>query len=122
QAVYDEWHTLHPTAFGNCGCPGLCPRGTDRALCLGCPYHVEDSEKLGAALAWRTSYAKQAELLEIQGNFTDARQARIKVQQLDDLINVMRLQLQAEAEGRYIPLYKILPSTGAKGDGLEEEI
>ena len=33
----------------------------------------------------------------------DARQARIKVQQLDDIINVMQMQKQAEATGTYIP-------------------
>jgi hypothetical protein len=101
--------------------PGLCPRGNDRALCLGCPYHVEDAEKIGAAFAWRSSYAKQAELLEIQGNVTDARQARIKVQQLDDMLNVMRLQIQAERDGRYIPLSKILPSPSHIMRGNDEE-
>jgi integrase len=110
RAAYAVWHALHPTALGNCGCPGLCPRGNDRSLCLGCSYHVEDPEKLGAALAWRTSYAKQAEIFEAQGNFIDARQARIKVQQLDDMINVMRMQIQKEAEGSYIPIFKVLPS------------
>ena len=110
QAVYDIWHALHPTALGNCGCPGLCPRGTDRSLCLGCRYHVEDPEKLGAALAWRASYARQAGLLEAQGNAIDARQARIKVQLLDDMINVMRLQLEEEAAGHYIPVFRVLPS------------
>jgi len=110
QAVYDIWHALHPTALGNCGCPGLCPRRTDRSLCLGCRYHVEDPEKLGAALAWRASYTRQAELLEAQGNAIDARQARIKVQLLDDMINVMRLQLEEEVAGRYIPVFRVLPS------------
>ena len=110
QAVYEIWHALHPTALGNCGCPGLCPRGTNRSLCLGCRYHVEDPEKLGAALAWRASYARQAELLEAQGNVIDARQARIKVQLLDDMINVMRLQLEEEVAGHYIPVLRVLPS------------
>ncbi len=120
QAVYDVWHALHPTTFGNCGCPGLCPRGMDRALCLGCGYHVEDPEKLGAALIWRGAYAEQARLLEAQGNAIDARQARIKVQQLDDLINAMRLQLEEEAAGRYIPLHKILPSPHRKRENPHE--
>src|SRR5260370_29190314 len=57
RAVYEQWHALHPTALGNCGCPGLCPRGNDRALCLGCSYLVTDPEKLGVALTWRASYA-----------------------------------------------------------------
>ena len=110
QAVYEIWHALHPTAFGHCGCPGLCPRGNDRAHCLGCGYHVEDPEKWGAALVWRESYAKQAALCEAQGNAIDARQARIKVQLLDDMINVMRLQQTEQAAGRYIPVFKVLPS------------
>src|SRR6266566_1852140 len=121
QAVFDEWQTLHPTALGNCGCPGLCPRGVDRALCIGCSYLVEDPERMGAALAWRASYAKQAELLEAQGSVIDARQARLKVQKLDDHITVMRLQLQAEADGRYIPLYKVLPSPHHKVEENREE-
>jgi hypothetical protein len=121
QAVYDQWQTLHPTALGNCGCPGLCPRGTDRALCIGCSYLVEDPERMGAALAWRASYAKQAELLAAQGNFIDARQARIKVQKLDDHLNVMRLQVQAEADGRYLPLFKRLPSPHRKTAESHEE-
>jgi hypothetical protein len=121
QAVYDEWHALHPTALGYCGCLGLCPRGNDRALCLGCSYHVEDSEKLGAVLAWRASYAKQAELFEAQGSVIDARQARIKVQMLDDMINVMRMQLQQEGTGKYIPLSRVLPSPYRKAEENDEE-
>ena len=121
RAVFALWQALHPTAFGYCGCSGLCPRGNDRALCLGCTYLVTDPERLGAVRSWRESYAKQAELLEAQGNFIDARQARIKVQQLDDVINVMHLQLQAEADGSYIPLHKVLPSRHRKGEAHHEE-
>lgn len=110
QIAYELWHALHPTAFGYCACPGLCPRERDRSLCLGCSYLVEDPEKLGAARAWRTDYARQAALFEAQGNAADARQARIKVQLLDDMINVMRMQLEEETGGRYIPVFKVLPS------------
>lgn len=77
-------------------------------------HHVEDPEKLGAALAWRESYAQQAVLFEAQGNAIDARQARIKVQLLDDMIAVMRMQLQEEAAGRYIPVFRVLPSSHRK--------
>jgi hypothetical protein len=120
-AHYQQWHALHSTAFGNCCCPGLCPRENDRALCLGCRYLVEDATKLGAALTWRASYQHQAEFLEAQGNSVDARQARIKVQQLDDVISVMRMQLQREAEGSYIPLHKVLPSPSRKSEESHEE-
>jgi hypothetical protein len=119
--VYELWHALHPTALGYCGCPGLCPRENDRALCLGCSYLVTDPERLGVALSWRGSYVKQVELFVAQGNAIDARQARIKVQLLDDAINVMRLQLQAEADGSYIPVYKVLPSPHRKGKEEHEE-
>jgi hypothetical protein len=121
RAVFEVWHALHPTALGNCGCPGLCPRGNERALCLGCSYLVTDPQRIGAALAWRQSYAKQAELLEAQGNTIDARQVRIKVQQLDDVINIMRLQIQAELAGSYIPLHKVLPSPYHQTEGHHEE-
>jgi hypothetical protein len=84
-------------------------RGYNRALCIGCPFLVTDPEKVGAAKAWRASYATQAELLEAQGNSADARQIRLLVQQLDDHINVMGLQLQAERDGNYTPLFKMLP-------------
>jgi hypothetical protein len=82
---------------------------------------VEDPEKLGSALAWRESYAQQATLLEAQGNLIDARQARIKVQQLDDMINVMRMQIQEEAAGRYIPIFKVLPSPYREAKKQDEE-
>ncbi len=121
RASYEVWHTLHPTALGNCGNPGLCPREKDRALCLDCCYLITDPERMGVALSWRASYAKQTEQFESQGNSIDARQARIKVQQLDDVINVMRLQQQAEADGSYIPLYKVLPSPYRKREDGHEE-
>src|SRR5258708_10518397 len=79
QAAYEIWHALHPTAFAHCSCPGLCPRENDRSLCLGCRYHVQDPEKLGAPLVWHADYAKQAPLLEAQGNAVRARQARMNV-------------------------------------------
>jgi hypothetical protein len=121
QIIFDLWHALHPTALGYCGCPGLCPREADRALCLGCSYLVTDPERLGVALSWRDSYAKQAQQLEAQGNAIDARQAHIKVQLLDDVINVMRLQMQAEADGSYIPLHKVLPLPHRKTEGGDDE-
>lgn len=118
QAVYEQWHSLHPTAFGYCGCPGLCPRGYNRSLCIGCSFLVTDPSRLGAAKAWRAAYTQQAEALELQGVLADARQVRILVRQLADLINVMHLQVQAEADGTYNPLFKALPEPQ---EGLSDE-
>jgi hypothetical protein len=55
--IFDLWHALYPTALGYCGCPWHCPRGQERALCLGCSYLITDPERLGVALSWRDSYA-----------------------------------------------------------------
>jgi len=107
--VFARWHTLHPTVFGMCGCPMLCPRGTRRGLCLGCSYLVPDPSKYEDVLTWRASFARQVEELEAAGNLRDALEQRRTVQELDDLANVMRLQMQAEADRRYVPFYKTLP-------------
>jgi hypothetical protein len=72
-------------------------------------------------LAWRSSYAKQADLFQAQGNLIDARQARIKVQQLDDMMNVMRMQIRGEALGHYIPVFKVLPSPLRKTEETHED-
>jgi hypothetical protein len=117
RAVYEQWQCLHPTALGYCGCPGLCPRGYNRVLCIGCPFLITDPEKMGAARAWRASYAKQAELLEAQGNVNDARQVRSLMQQLDDHIAVMRLQQQAERDGTYIPLFRVIAQEARSNGG-----
>jgi hypothetical protein len=60
-------------------------------------------------------------VLEAQGNAIDGRQARIKVQLLDDMITVMRLQRSEEAAGRYIPVFKMLPSPYAVTEERHEE-
>ncbi|HEU5379990.1 MAG TPA: hypothetical protein VFV38_31595 [Ktedonobacteraceae bacterium] len=36
--VFERWHVLLETTFGFCGRVGLCPRGYNRSLCIGCPY------------------------------------------------------------------------------------
>lgn len=107
--VLERWGTILPTAFGYCGCPGLCIREHQRSLCIGCPFLIPDYSKAGQAEIWRASYARQAKALDDEGNTTDARQKWKLVHQLDDLITLMRLQQQAEADGGYIPAYKALP-------------
>jgi hypothetical protein len=59
--------------------------------------------------------------LEAQGNVIDACQARIKTQQLYDMINVMQMQLQEAAAECYIPLFKMLPSPYREAKKLHEE-
>jgi len=116
RAVFEAWRTLLPTAFGYCGCPGLCIRGDDAALCIGCPFLVPDPSEKAAARAWRDAFAWQADLLDDQGKQIDARQQRRRVQGLDDILAVMRLQEQAAADGAWRPPLTYLPAPCA-GEG-----
>ena len=111
RAAFETWQTLHPTAFGYCMCPTLCPRGLMRSLCLGCPYLHPDPREIAKALSWRDDYARLAAKLEAQGNEIDARQARLQVADLDTLIHLMRLMAQGERDGAYTPAFKRLPMT-----------
>jgi hypothetical protein len=113
RAVFERWGTILPTAFGNCGCPGLCIRGDQRSLCIGCPYLVVDPAKVAAALKWRDAYAVLAAELEAEGNLRDAKQKRQLVRQLDGHMSMMRLQQQAEEDGRSLPFLRKLRSPQA---------
>jgi hypothetical protein len=108
--VFDRWHTLLETAFGFCGRAGLCPRGHNRSLCLGCPHLVPNPSKRPEAVKWRAAYAKQADELERDGALIDARQVRFQVQELDDLINSMKVMQQARDNGKHAPLFLQQPA------------
>lgn len=107
---FERWHTLLETAFGFCGCISLCPRGYRRSLCLGCPHLIPDPRKRGSVVKWRASYARQAEELEAEGATVDACQARLQVQECDDLINCMNMMQQAIEDGTRQPMFLQLPS------------
>jgi hypothetical protein len=106
--VFERWHVLLETAFGFCGCAWLCPRGYNRNLCIGCPHLVPNPEKRPVAVKWRASCARQARELESEGMAVDARQARLQVQELDELINCMDIMQQAIEDGRYTPQFRLL--------------
>jgi hypothetical protein len=108
--VFEHWHVLLETAFGFCGCVGLCPRGYNRNLCIGCPHLIPNPEKRPTAVTWRESYARQAEELEEEGNMVDGRQVRLQVQELDELINGMDIMRQAIEDGNYTPQFLKLPA------------
>lgn len=108
--VFECWHMLLETAFGFCGRVGLCPRGYARNLCIGCPHLVPDPRKRESACKWRVSYSRQAEELETQGESIDARQVRLQVQELDDLINSMDVMQQAINDGTRKPAFLQLAS------------
>lgn len=107
--VFERWQTLLETTFGFCGRVSLCPRGYQRNLCIGCPHLVADHRKRPIAAKWRQVYAKQAEEHERDGNTIDARQNRLLVRELDDLINSMDVMAQALDYG-HTPLFLQLPT------------
>jgi hypothetical protein len=109
RAVFERWGTINPTNFGYCGRTGLCPRGNYRALCIGCPYLVPDPARLEEALHWEGLYRKLADDLKASGSIRDALQAEAQARDLRDLMAVMRLYQQAEADRQFVPLYRTLP-------------
>ena len=109
RAVFERWGTINPTNFGYCGRTGLCPRGNYRALCIGCPYLVPDPAKLEEALHWERLYRELADHLRAAGSLRDAQQAEAQARDLRDLIAVMRLCQQAEADRQFVPFYRTLP-------------
>ena len=109
RAVFERWGTINPTNFGYCGRTGLCPRGHYRALCIGCPYLVPDPAKLEEALHWERLYRELADHLRAAGSLRDAQQAEAQARDLKDLIAVMRLYQQAEADRQFVPYYRTLP-------------
>ncbi len=109
RAVFERWGTINPANFGFCGRTGLCPRGHYRALCIGCPYLVPDPAKLEEALHWERLYRELADYLRAAGSLRDAQQAEAQARDLKDLIAVMRLYQQAEADRQFVPYYRTLP-------------
>ncbi len=115
RAVFERWGTINPTNFGYCGRTGLCPRGNYRALCIGCPYLVPDPVKLEEALHWEGLYRDLADHLRAAGSLKDAQQAEAQARDLRDLITVMRLYQQAEADRQFVPFYRCLPPSKKEG-------
>lgn len=111
RAVFERWGTINPTNFGYCGRTGLCPRGNYRALCIGCPYLIPDPARLVEAQHWERLYQKLASDLRATGSVRDALQAEAQARELRDLIAVMRLYQQAEAERQFVPFYRSLPQS-----------
>jgi len=112
RAVFEQWGTINPTAFGYCGRTSLCPRGSYRGLCIGCPYLVPDPAQLDLALHWEALYLQQATQLRSAGSIRDALQAEAQARNLRDMINLMRLYQQAETDRQYVPFYRSLPKKG----------
>jgi hypothetical protein len=109
RAVFERWGAINPTNFGYCGRTGLCPRGNYRALCIGCPYLIPDPDKLDEALHWEKLYRELADQLRAAGSLRDGQQAEAQARDLRDIIAVMRLYQQAEADRQFVPFYRSLP-------------
>jgi hypothetical protein len=108
--VFEEWGTIGPVALGFCSA-GMCVRPGNRALCIGCPYLVEDHRKLGVAARWHKLYQQDIERLEADGIVADARQKRRDLQRLEDHMKIMQLQRQVLADGGRLPPFLCLPDT-----------
>ncbi len=107
--VFEQWGLLGPTVLGYCGA-GLCVRPDNRALCLGCPFLVPHYSNLRNAVSWRKLFVLQAEMHDAHGHHIDAQQARQMLQHLDNTIAIMRIQIETQQDGGYLPFAETLQS------------
>jgi hypothetical protein len=95
--VLERWHTYHPVVFGHCGRAGLCIRGTNRVLCLGCPFLIPRPEFKHRVETYLHAYEQMAEQLDVSGNPAEAMEHRRLAHQCRKLRHEMRLLEQAES-------------------------
>ncbi len=107
--VLERYGGLHPVTFGHCGYPGLCVRGTARALCLGCPFLVRRPEYLDRVEFVLDGYVKAADAHERMGDLAGARERHRMVAELRQLRQEMLLLGEAERQGTWMPNWKQLP-------------
>jgi hypothetical protein len=110
QTAFKHWRALNPVPFGFCGHPGLCIRGDQSNLCIGCHALVPEPERIEQAHHWEKQYVSYASLLRDAESIPEAYEMEEQVWQLRDLINVMQLQQQAIDAESYIPLHRTLPA------------
>jgi len=94
--VLERWHTYHPVVFGHCGRAGLCIRGTNRVLCLGCPFLIPRPEFKHRVDTYLHAYEHMGKQLELSGNPAEAMEHRRLADQCRKLRHEMRLLEQAE--------------------------
>jgi hypothetical protein len=111
--VFENFGTLGPTALGWCSA-GLCVRPNNRALCIGCPFLVEDYRMLGNALRWRTLFERDVRDLEGRGVSVDARQRRRQLEALNGHITIMREQAAYVRSSQPLPLFLAEPRPAAE--------
>jgi hypothetical protein len=108
--VLERYGGLHPVTFGHCGYPGLCVRGTARALCLGCPFLVRRPEYLDRVEFVLDGYVKAADAHERMGDLAGARERHRMVAELRQLRQEMLLLGEAARHGNWTPSWKQLPA------------
>jgi hypothetical protein len=109
--VLERYGGLHPVTFGHCGYPGLCVRGTARALCLGCPFLVRRPEYLERVEFVLDGYVKAADAHECMGDLAGARERHRMVAELRQLRHEMLLLGEAERHGGWTPSWKQLTAS-----------
>lgn len=113
--VFENFGTLGPTALGWCSA-GLCVRPNNRALCIGCPFLVEDYRMLGNAVRWRTMFERDIRDLERGGVGVDARQRTRQLEALNGHITIMREQAAYVRGSQPLPLFLEAPRPTAEED------
>jgi hypothetical protein len=119
--VLERWHAYHPVVFGQCGRAGLCIRGTNRVLCLGCPFLVPRPEFKHRVDTYLHAYEQMANQLEISGNPGEAMEHRRLADQCRKLKHEMHLLEQAESATGATPEPAALADATSEAHGVTVE-
>ncbi len=119
--AYETWHAYHPVVFGHCGHSGLCVRGRERVLCLGCPFLVPRPEYRWRAERYAQDYAVMAQRLRTEGNMGEAREYQHLASKCMDLAHLMLRLEEAETDVGWRPLYRELPEGRSANAGCDHE-
>jgi hypothetical protein len=115
-AILEQRQTLPVTTFGFCTQPSTCSCNGTRSFDIGCPHLVPNLAICIVVIQWRVAISERARELEARGAKDEARQARLRVQELDNLLSTLDEMQQAMQDGTSTPLF-ILPP----GHGEDEE-
>lgn len=119
RAVIEHWQTLPVTTFGFCTQAVSCSCDGTRSFGIGCPHLVPNPAIRFVATKWREAYAQRARELEDRGATDDARQARVHVQELDNLLSTIDEIQQAIQDGPSTPPFILPPGHGEDEEHLD---
>ena len=119
RAVLGHWHTLSETTFGFCTQAGSSSCDGTRYFGIGCPHLFPNPAIRFVVIKWREAFAERSRELEARGAKAEARQARLRVQELDNLLSTIDEMQQAIQNGTSTPPFILPPGHGEDEEHLD---